>query len=190
MLQPTFLEAPPHQMYLYGPMALSPLLWELEMQVSKRPAKDAHPPLCYLTHLAQSPLASQLSPLHWYMAWNGVTTILIKICQFQSTLALFSMAPAFLQPKSFWHIWDLDSFSSRVALSFQWLPRHPNNELADSLTKTGAKFPLSMFPTCWPWLLQRLDTVTTLFGDKSQLPLLPDSFGFLRGTGPSLFYPL
>jgi len=37
--------------------------------------KDAHlPPYCP-TQLALSPLASQLSPLHWYMAWNGVTHI-------------------------------------------------------------------------------------------------------------------
>jgi len=28
-----------------------------------------------LSQLALSPLASQLSPLHWYMAWNGVTPI-------------------------------------------------------------------------------------------------------------------
>jgi len=38
-------------------------------------AEDAHPsPHCH-TQLVLSPLASQLSPLHWYMAWNGVTPI-------------------------------------------------------------------------------------------------------------------
>jgi len=52
-------------------MALSPLHWVPEVQVSMRSAEDAHPP----TQLALSPLASQLNPLHWYMAWNGVTTI-------------------------------------------------------------------------------------------------------------------
>jgi len=60
-------------------------------------------------------------------------------------LALLSTAPAFLQSKSFWDIWDLsDSF--RVALSFQWVPGHaglPGNELADSIAKTGATLPFT-----------------------------------------------
>jgi len=56
-------------------MALSPLLWVPEVQVPKRSAKHAHhPPRCS-TQLALFPLTSQLSPLHWYMAWNGVTSI-------------------------------------------------------------------------------------------------------------------
>jgi len=40
-----------------------------------RPAKDAYPPPHYPNQPALSPLASQLSPLHWYMTWNGVTPI-------------------------------------------------------------------------------------------------------------------
>jgi len=51
------------------------LLWVLEVQLFMRSAEEAHlPPHCP-TQLALSPLASQLSPLHWYMAWNGVTLI-------------------------------------------------------------------------------------------------------------------
>jgi len=38
-------------------------------------AEDAHPPPHCRTQLTLSPLASQLSSLHWYMAWNGVTPI-------------------------------------------------------------------------------------------------------------------
>jgi len=44
------------------------------LQVSKRPAEDDYLHRCP-TQLALSPLAFQLSPLHWYMAWNGVTPI-------------------------------------------------------------------------------------------------------------------
>jgi len=88
------------------------LLWVPEVQVSMWSAEDAHPP----TPLAMSPLASQLSPLHWYMAWNGITNSHLKSCHFQSAhfltdsqsaLTLLSSALAFLQPKSFWNIWDL-----------------------------------------------------------------------------------
>jgi len=53
----------------------------------------------------------------------------------QSVLTFLSSAPAFLQPKSFWDIWNLsNSLSSRVALSFQWIPSHaglPGNERVD-----------------------------------------------------------
>jgi len=38
-------------------------------------AEDAHPPPHCPTQLTLFPLASQLSPLRWYMAWNGVTPI-------------------------------------------------------------------------------------------------------------------
>jgi len=127
----------------------------------------------------------------------------LKSCHFQSALfvtdsqlalTLLSSAPAFLQPKSFCDIWDLsDSFSSRVDLSFQWIPGHAGlseNERADSLVKTGAT--LSCLPAHWHRALQRLDTLATLCGNKffSQLPSLPDSFSFLRGTGPFPSYPL
>jgi len=69
---------------------------------------------------------------------------------------LLSSAPAFLQPKFFWDIWDLsNSLSFRVAVSFQWVPGHaglPGNEWADSLAKTGAtlsvtRVPLPLAPT-------------------------------------------
>jgi len=52
-------------------MALDPLLWAPEVQMYNRPAEDAYPPRCP-TQLALSPLASQLSPLHWYMAWKYI----------------------------------------------------------------------------------------------------------------------
>jgi len=81
----------------------------------------------------------------------------LKSCHFQlalfltdsrkSALTLLSTASAFLQPKSFWDIWDLsDSLSSSVALSFQWVPGHAGlrgNERADSLAKTGATLPFT-----------------------------------------------
>jgi len=54
-------------------VAALPLPWVPEVQVSKRLAEDAYLPLLCPTPLAQSPLASPLSRLHWYMAWNGVT---------------------------------------------------------------------------------------------------------------------
>jgi len=79
-------------------------------------------------------------------------------CHFQSAifltdsqlaLALLLNSPEYLQPKSFWDIWTLsDSISSRVALSFQWVPimlLH-GNELADSLAKPEQYFPLPMYP--------------------------------------------
>jgi len=52
--------------------------------------------------------------------------------------------------------------------------------------------PLPMFSAHWPRLLQRLDTLANFLKTKSfsQLPLLPDSFGFLEGTGPSPSHPL
>jgi len=66
---------------------------------------------------------------------------------FQLALTLFSSFPAFLQPKSFWNIWDLsNSHSSRIALSFQWVPGHTGlhrSERADTLAKTGATLPLA-----------------------------------------------
>jgi len=68
----------------------------------------------------------------------------------QSALTRLSSAPALLQPKSFWDIWDLsDSRSSRVVLSFQWVPGHagrPGNKQADSLAKTGAILSVTHVP--------------------------------------------
>jgi len=70
----------------------------------------------------------------WYMTYNGWCNSHLKSCHFQSVLfltdsqsalALLSIALAFLQPKSFWDIWDLFvSLSSGVALSSQWVPGH------------------------------------------------------------------
>jgi len=37
-------------------------------------AEDAHPSTHFPIQLAVSS-TSQLSPLHWYMAWNGITPI-------------------------------------------------------------------------------------------------------------------
>jgi len=45
------------------------------MQVFTRPAEDAYPPFHCPVQLVQSPVASQLSRLYWYLAWNGVTPI-------------------------------------------------------------------------------------------------------------------
>jgi len=78
--------------------------------------------------------------------------------------------PSVFPPKSFWGIWDLsDSLSSRIALSFQWVPGQAGlhgNELADSLAKTEQHSPLPMFPAHWPRSLQRLDTLANLFRDE------------------------
>jgi len=38
-------------------------------------AEDSHPPTHCPTELALYAIASQLSPLDWYMTWNGVTPI-------------------------------------------------------------------------------------------------------------------
>jgi len=61
------------------------------------------------------------------------------------------MAPAFLQPRAFWDIWDLsDSLSSRLSLSFQQVPGHtglPSNKLANSLAKIGATLPFTYVPS-------------------------------------------
>jgi len=63
------------------------------------------------------------------------------------------MAPAFLQPKSFWDNWALsDTLSSHVALSFQWVLEHSGlcgNELTGLLSKPEQHFPSPMFlPAC------------------------------------------
>jgi len=57
-------------------VALSPLLWVPEVQMSKRPVE-----MLILSSLSYStdPIFYSFSPeslaLHWYMAWNGVTPI-------------------------------------------------------------------------------------------------------------------
>jgi len=173
--------------------------------VSKQSAEDAYPLLRCPTQLALSHLASQLNPLHWYMAMEWCHSHL-KSCHFQSALfstdsqsalTLLSTAPAFFQLKSFWDIWDLsDSLSSRVLLSFQWVHGHaglPGNELTESLTKTGATLPFTHIPNLLASTIANIRTHSLLFLETKsllQLPLMPDSFGFLGGTGPPPSHPL
>jgi len=85
--------------------------------------------------------------------------------------------------------------SSRVALSVQLVPGHaglPEMNGQIRLPKPDQRSPLPTFPAHWHRPLQRLDTLATLCRDKIFLttPLLPDSFGFLGGTGPSSSHPL
>jgi len=74
--------------------------------------------------------------------------LLACACSLSKTFGQFedNVSP-FLQPKSFWDIWDLsDLLSSCVALSFQWVPGHAGlsgNERADSLATTGATLPVT-----------------------------------------------
>jgi len=71
----------------------------------------------------------------------------LKTCHIQSASGISLTAPAFLQPKFFWNIWALSgSLSSRVALSFQWVPGYDGlsgNEQAGSLIKAGTTLPFS-----------------------------------------------
>jgi len=111
----------------------------------------------------------------------------------QSALTLLSSASAFLQPKFFWNIWDLsDSLSSRVALSFQWVPGHaglPGNERGDLLAKTGETLPVTH--VLYPWLrpLQSLDTLATLCGDEFFLTT-PSPARFLRFSRRNWPFPV
>jgi len=129
----------------------------------------------------------------------------LKSCHFQSALyltdsqsplTLLSRAPVFLQPKSFWDVWDLsNSLSYRVALSFQWVFGHaglPGNELADSLAKTGATLPFTHVSCPLARPLQRFGPLTTRFRDKIFLttPSPARFLWFLGETGPSSFYLL
>jgi len=112
--------------------------------------------LSYLAGLVSSSFPAESSALVHGLEWCHFH---LKSCHFWSALflmdshsatTLLSSAPAFLQPKSFWNIWDLsDSLSFRVALSFQWIPGYagfPGNERADSLAKTGATLPVEHVP--------------------------------------------
>jgi len=124
-------------------MDLSLLHWVPEMQLSQRPVQDAYPSPRCPTKLAlfSAESLTLVQGLEWCL----------KTYHFQSALALLSTAPVFLQPKSFWDIWDLsDSLSSHVALSFHWVPSHaglPGKELADSLAKTRATLPFTHVPS-------------------------------------------
>jgi len=156
--------------------------------------------------MALSPQAFQPSPLHWYLAWNGVTPIWkVKTCHVQlallltdsqSVFTLLSIASAFLQLKFFWNIWDLsDSISSRVTRSFQWIPSNtglPGNDLTDSLAKIGATLPFIHVSCPLTPVIAKIKHSLLFLETKSvpQLPLLPDSFSFLGGTSPFPFRPL
>jgi len=100
-----------------------------------------------------------------------------------------STAPAFLQSKSFWEIRDLsDSFSSHVALSFQWVPGYAGlseNKLADSLAKTGATLPFTHVP--WPRPLLRLSTRYSFW---RRILTTPSPARFLLFPRSNWFFPV
>jgi len=118
----------------------------------------------------------------------------LRSCQFRSALFLTDSqsapdllftAPAFLQPKSFWGIWDLSDFlSSRVALSFQWGPGHtglpPSNELADALAKTGATLPFIHVPSPLAPVITRIRHICYFFFGDEIFLTTPFSVRFLR----------
>jgi len=98
-------------------------------------------------------LLSGVPCMHWRMAWNDVIPsqdMPLSIGPLRNRLPIVrcpsSTALSFLQPKSFWDIWDLfDSLYSCVTLSFHWVPGHaglPGIVLAKMLAKTGANTPL------------------------------------------------
>jgi len=113
----------------------------------------------------------------------------LKTCHFQSAffltdsqsaLAFPSTAPAFIQPKSFWDV--SDSLSSRLPLSFQWVPITldlPAMNWPTHSPKSEQHSPLPMFSAHWAQSLQRLGTTATLFGDEIFLPTLSPA-RFLR----------
>jgi len=104
------------------------------------------------------------------MAWNGITPIWKLPC-FQSALLLTdsqsTLAPGL---KSFWDIWKLsDSISSRVTLSFQWVPSHSGlfgNELADSLSKIRAALSFSHVPSPLALTIAKIRHTATLLRDE------------------------
>jgi len=142
-----------------------------------------------------------MSPLHWPigqigMAWNGITSIL-KTSHFQST---FFLSDSHLpRPQSFSNLslsgifgpspthFSLYSFNLSVGPRSCWTP---GIEHADSLVKIGAT--LSFADVSSPlspvviakirYILSLVRYLETKF--FSPLSLLPDSFGFLRETGP------
>jgi len=112
----------------------------------------------------------------------------------RSAFALLSSAPAFLRIP----LGCLGSFRLPLFPCGSGLPVAPGraglpgNERWTRLPDPGRRSLLPVFLPPWLGLLQRLDTLATLRGTGtfSQLPLLPDSFGFLGGAGPSPSYPL
>jgi len=111
----------------------------------------------------------------------------------QSALTLLSTVSAFLQPKSFWDIWNLSySLSFRVALSFQWVRGHaglPGNELADSLAKTGATLPFTHVPCPLAPTIAKIGTLATLFGDEIFLTT-PSPARFLQFSQKNWLFPV
>jgi len=123
------------------------------------------------------------------MAWNGVIPTW-RHATFNWPFPFGApTALEFLHPKSFWNIWALSvSLSSRVALSFHEVLGHagfPANELASSLAKTGGTLPFSH--TTGPD--HEKDKAYHYLEKKSfsQLSVLSDFIGFLRGTDLSRF---
>jgi len=123
--------------------------------VSTWPAEDAYSPLHCGPFSSRFPaeslaLVRGLEWCHFHLNICHFQSILF-LTDSQSALALLSTAPAFPQPKCFWNIWDLSDFlSSRVAISFQWVPGHaklPGNELADALAKTEATLSFAHVPS-------------------------------------------
>jgi len=113
----------------------------------------------------------------------------------QSALVLLSTAPAFFQPKS-WDIWALCDSSPRVAVTklpvgprLCWTPliwqiaRH--NELPDSLAIIGVTLPFPCSQPASPIYYKDGTPHPLCYLETKSFSLLPDSFGFLRGTGSS-----
>jgi len=131
----------------YGPgVRPSSVLWVPEARMVARPAEDACPSLHCPTQLVSSPLTFLLGLLHWCVAGSVVAPILVTwpfqsalfLTDFQLVLTLYSTAPAFLQPKSFWDVWVFSGpLFSRLALGFRWWSLGlPGDKLADSQAKT------------------------------------------------------
>jgi len=111
--------------------------------------------------------------------------------------SLLSTAPMFLQPKFFWDIWALSRLPFlRVALSYHGFPVMLDSPVMNCQTrspKPEQHFPSPMFPARYPCHCKdKAHPLNYLMETKafSQFYLLPDSFGFLRGTGPYPYRPL
>jgi len=178
MLHPTILEDFLHLIWSCGLIALSPLLgcWGCKCLGS----------LWGMLVLLLAVLLSQLFDcVPCNGAWPVVVSLPFEVIPFSISpfpgWCPFCPCPSLhgLGIKVFWDIWGLsDSLSSCVALGFRWVLSHtglPSGELADSLAGAGEALPLLMFPACWPWSLQGLDTPAALFRDGIFLtaPLLP-----------------
>jgi len=152
--------------------------------------------LSYSTTVVQS-LNYQPRPLHWSTVWNRFTPNSREYFQSvrflsnsQSDLTIFSTAPAFLQPKSFWNILRLYFLS--VALSFQSVPAHVGllvNELADSLDKIGVTLPFSdVFSPLAPVIAKKRlpgdETFFTILSFAKFVRFPQRNYGFSLPTSP------